>query len=94
VELVPYLLTLDGAEFVLSERFNQDFLEIFFAKQRSKCGRGDNPNVQQFHYNTQAIRTSRSLASGSSSNILTRKRLFSQCDEDDFQQLRKRRRKQ
>jgi hypothetical protein len=93
IEVVPYLISLDGAKFVLSERFNQDSLEHFFGQQRSKCGRGDKPNVQQFVYNTQAIRTSISLVSGSSSNI-SGKRLFSEFDVDDFEPLRKRPRKE
>ena len=29
IEIVPYLLSLDGAKFLLSERFNQDNVEIF-----------------------------------------------------------------
>jgi hypothetical protein len=73
--LIPFLLSLDGADFVLSERFNQDNIETFFGKQRARCGRGNNPNVQQFLYNTQAIRTTKSLSFGSSSNI-KRKRLL------------------
>jgi hypothetical protein len=76
---------LEGAEFIFSERFNQDNVEVFFGKQRAKCGRGDNPTVHQFLMNTQAIRTSKSLSSGSSTNI-TRKRLF---QEDDNSELNK-----
>ena len=78
IELIPHLLSLDGAMFV--ERFNQDSVETFFAKQRAKCGRGDNPTVKQFVYNTQAIRTSRTLSFGSSSSIQKRK-LFHDLDE-------------
>lgn len=33
-EIVPELLKLDGAQFIYSERFCQDHLEIFFGKQR------------------------------------------------------------
>jgi hypothetical protein len=73
IEVVPYLLSLDGAEFILSERFNQDTVESYFAQQRARCGRGDNPAVQQVLYNSQSIRTSRTLASEKSSNIQKRK---------------------
>uniref|UniRef100_A0A1X7TZ77 Uncharacterized protein n=2 Tax=Amphimedon queenslandica TaxID=400682 RepID=A0A1X7TZ77_AMPQE len=73
LELIPFLLSLQGAKFVLSEKFNQDGVEIFFAKQRARCGRGDNPTAKQFMHNTQAIRTTKSLSFGSSSNIRKRK---------------------
>jgi hypothetical protein len=88
IEIVPFLLSMDGAKFLLSERFNQDNVEIFFAKQRARCGRGDNPTVNQFIYNTQAIRTSRSMSKVTSSNIRKRK-LFHDID-DLSQPLRKR----
>ena len=80
IEIVPYLLTLEGAKFLFSERFNQDNVEIFFGKQRARCGRGDNPTVQRFMYSTQAIRTTRSLSLGSCSNIQKR-RLFHDAQE-------------
>lgn len=80
IELVPFLLSLEGAKFVLSERFNQDNVELFFGKQRARCGRGDNPTVNQFMYNTQAIRTLKTMSFGSSSNIRKRK-LFTSVEE-------------
>ena len=45
IELVPFLLSLEGAKFILSERFNQDNVELFFGKQRARCGRGDKVSV-------------------------------------------------
>ena len=42
---------------------------MFFGKQRAHCERGDNPTVQQFIFNTQGIRTTRSLFMCSCSNI-------------------------
>ena len=69
LELVPFLLSLDGATFVLSKKFNQDNVEVFFGKQRARCWRGDNPTVHQFMFNTQGIRTTRSLFMCSCSNI-------------------------
>ena len=94
MEVIPYLLSLDANLFVLSERFNQDNVEIFFGQQRARCGRGDNPTMKQFMYNTQAIRVSRSMSFGSCSNIRKRK-LFSDSDIDELSQpLRKKRNKQ
>ena len=61
--------------------------ESFFGKQRARCGRGDNPTVKQFMYNTQAIRTTRSLSMGSCSNIQKRKLVH---DIELSQPLRKR----
>jgi transposase-like protein len=93
VELIPHLLSLEGASFVLSERFNQDNVEVFFGKQRERSGRGDNPTADKFLYNTQAIRTSRSMSFGWSSNIRKRK-LFDDNDIDQLSQpLRKRKRR-
>ena len=82
VELVSFLLSLNGAEFLLTEKFNQDSVESFFGKQRARCGRGDNPTVKQFSYNTQAIRTGRSMSFGKCKNI-QQKRLF----KDDVAEL-------
>jgi hypothetical protein len=88
IEVVPYLLSLDGANFLYSERFNQDTLESFFGKQRARCGRNDNPTVYQFTKNTQTIRVGRSMAFGSCSNI--KRRLFTDGDVKDLSQpLRK-----
>jgi hypothetical protein len=86
IELIPYLLSLEGAKFVYSERFNQDTLEGFFGKQRARCGHNDNPTVFQF---TKTIRIGRSLSFGGSSNI--KRKLFTSEDVEDLSQpLRKR----
>ena len=61
LELVPFLLSFDEATFVLSEKFNQDNVEVFFGKQQACCWRGDNPIVHQFMFNIQGICTTRSL---------------------------------
>ena len=60
----------------LSERFNQDSLEAFWGKQRARGGRSDNPTVQHFLENTQAIRVSQSLALGGNSGV--------KCNSLDF----------
>jgi hypothetical protein len=71
--MVPLLLQLNGAQFLYSERFCQDDLEEFFAKQRGRGRRSDNPTVPQFLHNTQAIITGKSLAQGRCSNLQKRK---------------------
>ena len=58
IEATQYLLR-NGAEFVLTERFNQDVVEEYFGRQRG-CGRfNDAPNVYQFGYNDNTIRIQR-----------------------------------
>ena len=71
--VVRSLLSHDNIQFVLSARFSQDPVEIFFGQQRSRGQRNDNPSVAQFLYNTQALVVQKSLAIGGSSNI-SRKR--------------------
>ena len=79
VELSKSLLTSGERRFLLSKRFNQDPLEAFFGQQRARGGRCDNPTVGRFLTNTQAIRVSRSLALGGSSNV--KRRLDFDLDE-------------
>ena len=67
-DIVKFLLS-QGMEYVLTERFNQDPLEVFFGQQRSRGGRCDNPSAKQFLRNTQAIMVQKSLALGGTSNI-------------------------
>ena len=58
IEATQYLLR-NGAEFVLTERFNQDVVEEYFGRERG-CGRfNDAPNVYQFGYNDNTIRIQR-----------------------------------
>jgi len=45
---VKCLLNHPNAKYVLTERFNQDTVEIFFAQQRARGHRNDNPSVSQF----------------------------------------------
>ena len=60
VDTVKYLLQ-SGAEFVLTERFNQDVLEEYFGRQRSHGRYNTNPNINQFGYNSNTIRLQRSV---------------------------------
>ena len=68
-KLAPQLLSLEGPKFLLSERFNQDPLEIYFSKQRMRCGRGDNPSVKQFLDTANLLTASKTLALGNCSSI-------------------------
>ena len=49
------LLKEPGVNFLLSEKFNQDPLEQYFSKQRGIGGRNENPTVEQFSHNLQAL---------------------------------------
>lgn len=56
VELVEYLLSVEGVDIFLSERLCQDPLKKFLGCQRQRGGVHDNPSVQEFYNNTQALR--------------------------------------
>ena len=74
-EMVPQLLSLPGRGFLLSERFNQDRLETYFGKQRSRGRYCDNPSVQQFFSNSDILRVVNELSLDPfRSNVRGRKR--------------------
>ena len=56
IEMVKYLFTLPDVSVFLSQRISQDPLENFFGCQRQRGGTHDNPNVQEFQKNMQALR--------------------------------------
>jgi len=60
--MAKFLLSQPGVDFILSERFCQDCLEVFFGKQRAQGGRSDNPTSQQFLKNTVSIRVQATIA--------------------------------
>ena len=62
VELGRVLLSKPGVRVLFSERFNQDPLESFFGKQRSRGGYCDNPSVSGFISNTVSLRVQGTLA--------------------------------
>ena len=66
VELVRYLFTIPDVKSFLSQRICQDPLECFFGCQRQRGGVHDNPNVQEFTKNTQALRVINSMSKGPS----------------------------
>ena len=49
-------------DYVLKERLCQDPVEEFFGKQRQLGRRSDNPGINQFGYNSNAIRIERSIS--------------------------------
>ena len=61
VELVRYLFTLPDMKSFLSQRICQDPLERFFGLQQQRGSANDNPNVQEFTKNTQALRVVNSV---------------------------------
>ncbi len=61
VEATKFLLS-EGADFVLTERFNQDPVEEYFGHQRKLGRRNDNPDLRSFGYNDNAIRIQRRIA--------------------------------
>ena len=63
LELIPYLLSIPGVKVFLSERLSQDPLERFFG-QRQRGGTHENPTVQEFYKNTQALRVINSFCVG------------------------------
>ena len=56
IDLAKYLFTFEGVTSILSERLSQDPLEKFFGMQRQRGRTHENPNVQEFCKNTQALR--------------------------------------
>ena len=70
--------------YVLTERFFQDPLEDYFGNQRTLGRRSDNPDIQQFGYNNNAIRIQRNVshASGNTRGRFNKKRAWENISED------------
>ena len=84
VELVRFIFKIPGVETFLSERLTQDPLEQFFGMQRQRGGTSENPSVQAFCKNTQALRVVNSVCSGvSRGNCRGRKESQSQLAIED-----------
>ena len=62
VALVRYIFSQPTVKSFLSQRICQDPLENFFGTQRQRGGTHDNPSVDQFIKNTQALRAIGSLS--------------------------------
>jgi len=77
-------LLREGMEFVLTERFRQDSLEEYFDHQRKLGRRNDNPDIQAFGYNNNAIRIQRQVSclSGNTRGRKDRTRAWEQVTDD------------
>lgn len=64
IELVKYVFTLPDLKVFLSQRVCQDPLENFFGCQRQRGGTHNNPNMQEFQKNMEALRVINSFARG------------------------------
>ena len=95
-ELVRYIFTFDGVKFFLSSHINQDPLECFFGCQRQRGKVNENPNVQAFCKNTQALRVIGNVCRNSvkgNCRGTVRNRESTSMREEDIAPLPKRRRK-
>ena len=61
MEIVQYVFTIPGVISFLSERLCQDALEKFFGCQHQRGATNENPTVQDFCKNSQALRVVNSL---------------------------------
>ena len=61
---MEYVFTLPDVSVFLSQRISQDPLDNFFGCQQQRGGTHDNPNVQEFQKNMQALRVVKSFAKG------------------------------
>ena len=55
----------EGMEYVVSEIFCQDVLEEYFGNQRKLGVSNDNPDIDQFGYNANALRIQRCVSHSS-----------------------------
>ena len=83
IEATQFLLQ-EGMEFVLTERFCQDSLEEYFGHQHKLGRRNDNPDIQAFGYNNNAIRIQRQVSclSGNTRGREDRTRAWEQITDD------------
>ncbi|XP_065683663.1 uncharacterized protein LOC136096407 [Hydra vulgaris] len=78
--LAKFLL-VEGAEYILSEKFCQDPLEEYFGKQRMRLGCNDNPLLIEFNSNALALNVSGdNLIRVFGSNTKGRKNEFQKLD--------------
>ena len=91
IGLQEYLFTIPGVKYILTSRINQDPLEKFFGLQRQRGGANENPNVQQFLKNTQALRVINTVCGNVRGNVRGSKNGETFANVD-IQQLSKRKR--
>ena len=75
ISLSQEVLSEPGADFLMPEKLNQDWLEVFFAKLRRTFGDSDNPTVEEARHRILAL-----LVAGRS--ILAPRRANSVVDEE------------
>ena len=91
--MIPQLLSIDGVEYILSEKFNQDPLEEYFGKQRARGGGIENPNVEMFMYGHRKIIVSKSDMIIKGGNMRGKKVKKTVIDVNDDREMIKRRKK-
>ena len=92
--VVRYLFTLPDVKSFLSQRICQDPLERFFGVQRQRGCVNDNPNVQEFTKNTQALRVVNLVAPAPLKGNCRGSKLDTSLDKDNINEpLPKRSRK-
>ena len=68
-------------DYLLSERFSQDPLEMYFSKQRSVGGSSDNPTAEQFGHNMMALHVSgAALKASKRANVKDREERYPHID--------------
>ena len=83
IEATQFLLQ-EGMDFVLTERICQDAPEEYFGHQRKLGRQNDNPDIQAFGYNNNAIRIQRQVScqSGNTQGRKDRTRAWEQVTDD------------
>ena len=83
IEATQFLLQ-EGMDFVLTERLCQDALKEYFGHQRKLGRQNDNPDIQAFGYNNNAIRIQRQVScqSGNTRGRKDRTRAWEQVTDD------------
>lgn len=92
VEMAKFLLNQPGIEYILSEKFCQDPLEVFFGKQRAQGGRNDNPTSHQFLKNTVSLRIQATVATDPARGNCRKRPLHHDAAEIDETPLPRRKR--
>ena len=78
------LLLVEGAEYILSEKFCQDPLEEYFGKQRMRLGCNDNPMLIEYNSNALGLNVAGdNLIRVFGSNTKGRKDEFQMLDVND-----------
>ena len=94
MELSKLLLSIEGVNFILSEKYSQDPLEEHFARQRRRGGCSENPTLYRFGQQELALNVMRSeLITDLTGNTRGRGVDKPELDIHDMRQLPKKRRK-